>query len=83
MYPQKPYETYSSNAPPVIGAPINPVGQPSMYPMQGVPPQAWSSGLCDCGQDCGNCNSCAYNSLFCFMNCSIASSEFNKNEYFI
>ncbi|KAJ4758554.1 Protein PLANT CADMIUM RESISTANCE 2 [Rhynchospora pubera] len=63
MYPQKPSETYDPTAPPVIGAPIYQAAPPPMYPMQSVRPQEWSSGLCDCGQDCKTC------CLACFCPC--------------
>ncbi|XP_078181715.1 cell number regulator 10-like [Carex rostrata] len=50
MYPPK-QEIYPNqpNVPPAVGAPIYPAS------MQSVAPQAWSSGLCACGNDCGTC----------------------------
>ncbi|THU48186.1 hypothetical protein C4D60_Mb09t23580 [Musa balbisiana] len=57
MYPSKPNEYYPSSGqyvpppppPPAMGFP-HPVTAP---PYQGLQP--WSTGLCDCTDDCGNC----------------------------
>ncbi|XP_038987620.1 cell number regulator 10-like [Phoenix dactylifera] len=49
MYPSKPVES----APPVTGVPVT--LNPNIHHVQSPVPVLWSTGLCDCMDDVGNC----------------------------